>query len=155
MNVLVVYSTKFGNTKRLATAIGAALETDHTVRVVDADAAEGLHGDGVDLLIVGAPTQARGLLLGVRGFLRRLRDRGFAGRRAAAFDTRMAGPRSKTGAASEVIARMIQRAGLTLVVEPESFLVADFEGPLADREEMRAGTWARRVVAFEGARVGA
>ena len=50
---------------------------------------------------------------------------------------------------------MIQRAGLTLVVEPESFLVADFEGPLADREEMRAGTWARRVVAFEGARVGA
>jgi hypothetical protein len=63
----------------------------------------------------------------------------------------MAGERSQTGAASEVIARMLRRAGLTLIVEPESFLVADFKGPLADFEEQRASTWARRVAAFEGA----
>jgi menaquinone-dependent protoporphyrinogen IX oxidase len=149
MNVLVVYSTKFGNTERLARAIGSALEETHTVRVVDADAAERLHGDGVDLLIVGAPTQAHGLLLGVRGFLRVLKDRGFSGRRAAAFDTRMVGERSKTGAASEVIGRLLKRAGLTLVVEPESFLVADFKGPLADREESRAIAWAQRVASHE------
>lgn len=151
MNILVVYSTRFGNTERLARAIGNALEETATVRVVEATAAERLHGDGVDLLIVGAPTQVHGLLLGVRGFLRRLKDRGFSGRRAAAFDTRLAGELSKTGSAAMVIGRMLQRAGLTLIVAPESFLVADYEGPLADREETRAMTWARRIAAFEGA----
>ncbi|HSL33433.1 MAG TPA: flavodoxin domain-containing protein [Candidatus Limnocylindrales bacterium] len=151
MNVLVVYSSKFGNTERLARAIGTALESTATVRVVEAGPAENIHGDGVDLLIVGAPTQVHGLLLGVRGFLRRLKDRGFSGRRAAAFDTRMAGDISKTGSAAQVIGRMLKRAGLTLVVAPESFLVADYEGPLADREEARAMNWAQRVAAFEGA----
>jgi menaquinone-dependent protoporphyrinogen IX oxidase len=150
VNVLVVYSTRFGNTERLARAIASALEETATVRVVEASAAEQVHGDGVDLLIVGAPTQVHGLLLGVRGFLRRLKDRGFSGRRAAAFDTRLAGELAKTGSAAAVIGRMLQRAGLTLIVAPESFLVADYKGPLADREEARAMTWARRIAAFEG-----
>jgi flavodoxin len=148
LNILVVYSSRFGNTERLARAIGAALEGDHRVRVVITGEAEDLRGDDVDLLIVGAPTQVRGLLLGVRGFLRTLRNRGFSGRRAAAFDTRMAGERSHTGSAADVIAKGLRSAGCQLAVEPESFLVADFTGPLADLEEQRASTWARRLAAF-------
>jgi flavodoxin len=148
MNILIVYSSRFGNTERLARAIGAALEPDHAVRIVSAGDADEVRGDDVDLLIVGAPTQVRGLLLGVRGFLRTLRNRGFSGRRAAAFDTRMAGERSQTGSASDVIAKGLRSAGCQLVVEPESFLVADFTGPLADLEEQRAATWARRLAAF-------
>jgi flavodoxin len=148
MNILVVYSSRFGNTERLARAIGAALTGEHTVRVLAAGDADEVRGDDVDLLIVGAPTQVRGLLLGVRGFLRTLRNRGFSGRRAAAFDTRMPGERAQTGAASDVIAKGLRNAGCQLAVEPESFLVADFTGPLADLEEERAATWARRLAAF-------
>lgn len=148
LDILVVYSSRFGNTERLARAIGAALEGDHAVRVVAAGDTEDLRGDDVDLLIVGAPTQVRGLLLGVRSFLRTLRNRGFTGRRAAAFDTRMAGERAQTGSAAEVIAKGLRSAGCLLAVEPESFLVADFTGPLADLEEQRAATWARRLTAF-------
>ena len=153
MNILVVYSSRFGNTERLARAIGRALEPEHTVRILAAGDAEDVRGDDVDLLIVGAPTQVRGLLLGVRSFLRTLRNHGFTGRRAAAFDTRMPGERSQTGSASEVIAKGLRNAGCQLAVEPESFLVADFTGPLADLEEERAATWARRLAAFVTAAV--
>jgi flavodoxin len=153
MNILVVYSSRFGNTERLARAIANALEPDHTVRVLAAGDAEDVRGDDVDLLIVGAPTQVRGLLLGVRGFLRTLRNRGFTGRRAAAFDTRMPGERSQTGSAAEVIAKGLRNAGCQLTVEPESFLVADFTGPLAELEVERAATWARRLAAFVTAAV--
>lgn len=148
LNILIVYSSRFGNTERLARAIAGALEDDHAVRVVMATEAEDLRGDDVDLLIVGAPTQVRGLLLGVRGFLRTLRNHGFTGRRSAAFDTRMAGERSQTGSAADVIAKGLRSAGCQLAVEPESFLVADFTGPLADLEEQRAAIWARRLAAF-------
>jgi flavodoxin len=153
LNILVVYSSRFGNTERLARAIAKALESEHAVRVMPAGDAEDVRGDDVDLLIVGAPTQVRGLLLGVRGFLRTLRNRGFSGRRAAAFDTRMPGERSQTGSASDVIARGLRNAGCQLAIEPESFLVADFTGPLADLEEERAATWARRLAALVTAAV--
>jgi flavodoxin len=151
LRILVVYSSRFGNTERLAWAIAAALEPDHPVRVVAAGDAEDLRGEDVDLLIVGAPTQVRGLLLGVRGFLRTLRSHGFTGTRAAAFDTRMVGDRSQTGSAADVIARGLRNAGCELAVEPESFLVAEFTGPLADLEEQRAVAWAHRVASFVAA----
>ena len=55
MNVLVVYASQFGNTERLARAIGAALEGRHNVRVIAAKDARALTGEGLDLLLVGAP----------------------------------------------------------------------------------------------------
>ena len=65
---------------------------------------------------------------------------------AAAFDTRLPGPVSRTGAASSGIAHRLESAGCRLVVPPESFLVDASEGPIAEGEETRAGAWARTVV---------
>jgi flavodoxin len=146
MNVLVVYASQFGNTERLARAIGSALEPRHTVRVVATKDARSLTGDGVDLLLVGAPTQMFGRRLIVRSFLDGLKSHGFRGRAATAFDTRMGTPTQKNAAASETIAARLQAAGCQLVVPPESFLVAGFTGPLVEGEEQRAKTWALDVV---------
>lgn len=145
MNVLVVYGSQFGNTERIARAIGAALEPRHDVQVVGARDARALTGDPVDLLIVGAPTQMFGRRLIVRPFLDSLKRQGLPSIAAAAFDTRMGTPTEKNAAASETIATRLQAAGCRLIAAPESFLVAGFTGPLVDGEEERAKRWARSL----------
>lgn len=139
MHVLVVFGSQFGTTAELARAIGAALAPRHTVEVLDAGRAHDITGAGVDLVLVGAPTQLYGHRILVRPFLRNLRERGFAGVAAAAFDTHMPGA-SAEGAAA--IGRSLTDAGLILVVPPEGFVVANFKGPLAEGEAERAAAWA-------------
>jgi flavodoxin len=146
MNVVIVYGSQFGTTAQLARTIGAALEPRNRVQIGEAGETRDLSGDGVDLLLVGAPTQIRARRLLVRGFLRGLRKRGFSGVPAAAFDTRMPGPIELTGAASVAIGRLLEAAGCRLIAPSESFLVADFKGPLADGEEERAARWALEMV---------
>jgi flavodoxin len=145
VNVLVVYASQFGNTEKLARVMGAALEARHTVRVVSTRNARALTGDGVDLLVVGSPTQMFGRRLLVRSFLDRLTSHGFGGVAAAAFDTRMGTPTERNAAASETIAAALRRAGCRLVAPPESFLVGGFTGPLVQGEEDRARSWALDV----------
>ena len=142
MKVLVVYGSQFGNTERIARAIGSALEARHSVQVVGARDARALAGNPVDLLIVGAPTQMFGRRLIVRSFLDGLKRQGFAAVAAAAFDTRMGTPNEKNAAASEIIAARLLAAGCRLVAPAESFLVAGFTGPLVDGEVERATAWA-------------
>jgi flavodoxin I len=149
MDILVVYGTQYGNTQKVAQAIGRALEPDHRVRVIQAAEARHLRGDGVDLLFVGAPTQMHGLRLLARPFLDALAARGFGGVAAATFDTRM-GRELDRPLESNVIAQLLTDAGCRLVAPPESFLVLGFEGPLADGEEARAEAWARSVVESVG-----
>lgn len=110
-----------------------------------ANDARALTGDGVDLLLVGSPTQMFGRRLLVRSFLDGLKARDFAGVAAAAFDTRMGTPTQKNAAEAEVIAARLQAAGCRLVTPPESFLVVGFTGPLAPGEEERAKGWALGV----------
>ena len=146
MNILIVYGSQFGNTEHLARVIGSALEPSQSVRVVAAADAGGLTGEGVDLLIVGAPTQMFGRRLLVRKFLDGLKAHAFGGLAAAAFDTRMGTPTEKNAAEAEVIATRLEAAGCHLVVPPESFLVSGFTGPLVGGEEERARTWALDLV---------
>ncbi|MGZ6296417.1 MAG: flavodoxin family protein [Candidatus Limnocylindrales bacterium] len=145
MDIVIVYASQYGNTERIARAMGSALEPRHAVHVVAAADARGLSGAGVDLLMVGAPTQIHGLRLLVRSFLGGLRSHGFAGVPAAAFDTRFQGPKGRTGAVSDVIAKRLAAVGCRLVVPAESLFVADMEGPLVEGEERRAWLWAQDV----------
>lgn len=147
MNVLIVYASKFGNTRRLAELIGGSMRPEHLVRVVEQEAADDVFGMDVDLLVFGAPTQFHGLRLLGKRFLDDLHRHAYAGVAAAAFDTRLPGAVSLTGAASSGIAKRLEAAGCRLVVPPESFIVAESEGPLVDGEEARAIEWARVVAA--------
>lgn len=151
MRILIVYASQYGNTQKLAQAMGRALAPDHDVRVLHAPAARTVTAEGVDLLIVGAPTQMRGLRLLAKPFLVGLEGRGFSGIAAAAFDTRMGG--FVQTIASDVIARQLVGSGCELVAEPASFLVAGLDGPLVEGEEKRAASWARSVAANALARI--
>ena len=66
MKALVVYDSAYGNTKQIAQAIGSALsaETLHVGEVRPE------HLQGLDLLVVGSPTQKFSPLGSISGFLK-------------------------------------------------------------------------------------
>lgn len=151
MNVLIVTESCFGNTARVADAVAAGLRS-RGVEVTVVDAASAPAPEGVDLLLVGAPTHAMGLpgpgsrrqaetkgarppASGVAEWLDALP----AGRggRAAAFDT-VNGRFS--GSAAKRIEKRLRRHGVEVAAR-ESFLVSSMEGPLADGELARAEQW--------------
>lgn len=150
MNVLVVYDSKFGNTERIAHAIAQALTTGATVHEqAVSDGAIGLLG--VDLLVIGGPTQAHGTSAPMRAFLQSLPVGPSNNLRAATFDTRFRIPQLFSGSAASRIARTLKKKGVRIVGTPESFFVQNSEGPLIEGEIERAAAWATELLAAVGA----
>jgi flavodoxin len=145
MNALVVYASHFGNTERIAQAIGGALATDSPAKVASFETVAELPA-GLDLLVVGAPTHAHGVPPEVKQFLASLSGETLAGVAVAAFDTRYRVPTLISGSAARGIAKTLKHKGARLVAPPESFFVEHSEGPLAEGEIERAADWARRLV---------
>lgn len=161
MRSLVVYESWFGNTRRIAEEIAAALAHEGEVDLVTVD--EPLPPlEDVDLLVVGAPTHIHGLSskrsregaltqgahgepgIGVRGWIDALPD-GACGPRAAAFDTRAHMPALLVGSAARGIARRLRDQGYRLAIEPQSFFVKGTPGPLEEGELERASEWGKTL----------
>jgi hypothetical protein len=122
------------------------------IRDVPAGDADGVGAEGLDLLVAGGPTQARGASPALRAVLGDLRRGSLRGVRAAAFDTRLRMWRLLSGSAARVISRRLKRAGCRLVSRPESFFVTGREGPLETGGEDLAREWARGLVPATEAR---
>ncbi|GAB2602027.1 flavodoxin family protein [Kocuria himachalensis] len=169
MTVLAVYESVYGNTHRIAEAIGRGLTEAGVPAEVrsTAEAQRQPPGPG-DVLVVGAPTHGHGLSRedsreqavrdasrhhldvdgsatgpGVREWLAALDAEGG---RATAFDTRIKGPAMLTGRASQKIARALEEPRYELVAAPESFLVTT-GNDLVPGEEERARRWGRDLAA--------
>lgn len=156
MDAVIVYESAWGNTKAVAEAVAAGLGTqaDVDVTVVGVSEAQPAGALRTDLLVVGAPTHAFGLSRPRtrEDAARRGGHPGDAGLRewieaageihwpAAAFDTHVRHP-NLPGAASKKAAKLLRRHGATLLVEPESFFVDGYEGPLLPGELDRARSW--------------
>jgi flavorubredoxin len=166
VRALVAYESMFGNTERVARAVAAGLRLEGvTADVVNVGRAETVDLDGVDLLVVGAPTHGFSLSraatradavrqggradaqgVGMREWLRTLEgtDRRLL---VTTFDTRVTKVRYLPASASHRAARELAEHGHTLVSAPMGFLVRDVSGPLESREIDRAIAWSRRVAA--------
>ncbi len=145
MNMLVIYDSAFGNTEQLARAMADSLRAHGSVRTVRADEVGLPDLKEVDLAIVGGPTQRHRLSPTMRAFLDRLPRLSLHGLRAAAFDTRYHMAAWKSGSAAHEIESRLRRTGAWLIMPPESFFVAEREGPLEKGELERAARWAREV----------
>jgi flavodoxin len=153
MQTIVVYDSKFGNTEKIAHAIGRGLATLGDTRVISTIEAPGFFRSTAirpDLVVVGGPTQKRGPSRPLRAFVDDL-PATLAGIPAATFDTRYKGATWIMGSAAAEVAKSLRRCGNTLLVPPESFFMSR-SGPM-ERQQLepgevdRAEKWARTVVA--------
>lgn len=144
MNALVVYDSQYGNTEKIARAVGSALGPD--ARVMRAGGVDPADLESVDLLVVGSPTHGGRPTEAIQGLLGRLEGSLPAGMRVAAFDTRLAAKWVRIfGYAAPKIAGALENAEGTLVAPGEGFVVKGREGPLKDGELERAASWAREL----------
>ncbi|HOU13569.1 MAG TPA: flavodoxin domain-containing protein [Anaerolineae bacterium] len=151
MKTLVVYDSVFGNTEKIAQAMGAALGCE--VRRITEVTPEQL--TGLDALIVGSPTQAFQALKPVKAFLKSIPAGSLKGVKVAAFDTRMDVKAVNNavltvfakafGYAAEPIGKQLVKKGGTQAVSPEGFIVTGEKGPLREGELERAVAWAQKI----------
>lgn len=169
MSALVIYESVYGNTRAVAEAIGEGLGDARVLPVHEAPADVGEH----ELVVVGGPTHIHGMATrrsrqaavdalredgsehqiepgatseeGLRAWLRDLPEGSEV--KAAAFDTRLDRSPLLTGAASRGIAKRLRHRGYD-VVECESFLVEESEGPLAEGELERAREWGGQLASL-------
>jgi flavodoxin I len=149
MKTLVVYDSTYGNTEKIAKAIGTGIAGD--VRVLRTGEAGNIEITPGDLLIAGSPTQGFNASVSVRKYLDNIPAGGLNGVITASFDTRM--PSDDVGKglrfimkvggyAAPRIAVTLKKKGGSLIVPPECFFVKGKEGPLKDGEPERATKWA-------------
>jgi flavodoxin len=144
MKVLVICDTEYGNTWKLASAMAETLQPyAEEVTAVKAADAPGISMAEYDLLLVGGPTQGHGISPRLKAVFEGVPHDALKDVPALAFDTRMNMFKLLTGAASEGIARRLTELGATMLLPPESFLVAGGEGPLMEGEVERAVAWVR------------
>lgn len=148
MKTLVVYDSVYGNTEKIARAIGAAIAGDvEVLRVGEVNYSE---MDDLDLLIVGSPTHGGRPTQATRDFLKKVPESVIAGTNVAAFDTRLVAKWVRIfGYAAGRIASSLEEKSGTLTVPPEPFFVEGSEGPLRDGEVERAADWAKEIVRTE------
>src|SRR5215203_1123476 len=146
MIALVLYDSQYGDTERIAQAIADTLGEFGEVRAVRLDPAQSVELQGLDVFIVGSPTQGWRPTPTIQSFLEGTSSEEFRGLGGACFDTRFRLPRFMTGSAAKVMARTLQQKGVSLLLPPESFFVKGTQGPLLDGELDRAAVWARMLI---------
>lgn len=147
MNALVVYFSKFGNTKMVAEAVSARLRQDGDSRVISCDEHTAAAFDSVDLVVMGSPTHKMNLPQAVRPVFERLPQKALKGKWVASFDTSY-----KMSAwlyaftAGKKLAQKLRKLGGKRIVPPEIFYVTERQGPLYEGELERAGKWAESIL---------
>ena len=152
MKALVVYDSVFGNTEKVAQAMGEALGAQ-TLRVADVKPE---HVAGLDVLVVGSPTRAFSPTPAIKSWLSGLPSKSLQGVKVGAFDTRIALEDVNSGFlnfmvkifgyAAKPIGNRLVRKGGDLVLSLEGFYVQGSEGPMKDGELERAVDWVQEML---------
>jgi flavodoxin len=157
MKALVVYDSVFGNTERIARAIGNALGRPEDVETLSVGNVRPEQLTGLKLLIVGSPTRGFRPTPATSNFLKGVPKNGLKGVKVAAFDTRLTVKAIESsifilrilvnifGYAAKPIADRLEKKGGELVLPPEGFFVQGTEGPLIEGELERAAGWAKHI----------
>lgn len=152
MKAVVIYDSVYGNTQKIAQAIGDGLTGE--VKVVPVGAMSASEVRSFDLLIVGSPVHGGRATPSIDAFLQQLPPHALEGKSVGAFDTRFEAEEQGIGLrilmsviryAAERIARELAKKGGRLAAEPEGFIVEQKEGPLKQGELERASQWAKAM----------
>jgi flavodoxin len=143
MKVLVVYDSKYGNTKKIAEAIGDISGG----KVLHVDVVDSSELETLDLFIVGSPTHGGRPTPAIQDFLKKMPNSNINGINVAAFDTRFSRRWVKIfGVAAKKIGSILEKKGGNLVLPPEGFIVKGTKGPLEEGELERAADWSKLAI---------
>ncbi len=123
MRTLVVYFSKFGNTKKVAQAIAEALRQAGEARVVSLEQLAASDFEGVDLIVMGSPTHGFTVPEAVRSALAGLPAGILAGKSVAAFDTTVRPWPLRLFRAAPKLLRQLGQLGGKPVGRPQTFFV--------------------------------
>ena len=144
-----MYTSFYGNTEKIAKAMGRAINADVKKPVFGVLSAADLNN--YDLIIIGSPTQDGRQMPSIRALLDVVPPDGLKGKKVAAFDTRH---KWKVvgiwGYAAPRIARILKAKGGELLAPPEGFYVNSTKGPLLPGELERASDWAKKLIEKSG-----
>jgi flavodoxin I len=155
MKTIIIYDSLYGNTEKIAEAIGQALAPQGEVilkKVVEAKIDD---LEDISLLIVGSPTHGGRATPAMQEFLRSIPNGTLRNAKVAAFDTRF--EEKNKGFVLRLVMKIFQFAapritrelkikGVGMAIEPEGFVVEEKEGPLKAGELERAALWAKNIM---------
>jgi flavodoxin len=153
--VLIVYFSKFGNTKivaeKIAQTVTEMLGSAVSIRLISSDELVVSDLSDTDLVIMGAPTHNMNLPKSVRPIIEGLPRKSLMGIPFAAFDTsyKMSWWLNYFTAAKR-LARKLRKLGGKRLVPPETFHVIEREGPLYRGELERAENWTKSILGAAG-----
>ncbi len=156
MKALVVYDSFFGNTEKVAQAVGRGIGAPEEVGLVRVSSLAPQQLAEAQLLVIGSPTRGFRPSEATMTFLAGLPVGSLRGKKVAAFDTRLTMETMgrvirfmfwiKLGKfAAPSMAEALQKAGGELALPPEGFIVKTSEGPLQEGELERAEAWGRNL----------
>ncbi len=144
MKALVIYDSLYGNTEKIAKAIGGAIQGE--VKVLPAAEANATELKSLDLLIIGSPTQGGNATRAMQAFMGNIPETALKGVKVVVFDTRMTSAWVKIfGFAAGRMAKYFKGKSTNLVVHSEGFYVTGSKGPLKVGEIERAAAWAKAI----------
>ena len=145
MKALVVYDSVYGNTEKIAKAIGGAITGD--VRVLRVSEVNPSELETIDLFIVGSPTHGGRPTPAIKEFLRKMPANALKNVSVTSFDTRVTNILARAfGYAAGRIADSLKDKGGRLAAVPEGFIVEGTKGPVKEGELERAADWAKGIL---------
>jgi flavodoxin len=153
MKTLIVYFSKFGNTRRVAQAIAETMKHAGDARITGIEQLAASDFEGVDLVVLGSPTHGFTVPQAVRSALAALPPGILAGKSVAAFDTTVRPWPLRLFRASPKLLRQLSQLGGQPVAEPQTFLVRTSSTQGAGERDLlfegqieRAREWAGQIL---------
>lgn len=129
MNVIILYDSKFGNTKKVATYLNRGLESGghfvDSVYIQDFDLST---LKNYDIIGIGSPTHNRGLSKAMRDFLSKIKHNKMGHKKGFAFETKLSVPFS--GSAAKKIVKYLKMMNIEVLYPEITVNVLGKEGPL-------------------------
>lgn len=149
MKALIVYDSLYGNTERIANAIGEKLSSYHDTKTIKVIKANPNDIDGIDILIIGSPTHGGRFTDPIKTFIGLLPEKELQAIKTLTFDTSF--PTTNMGFFINHIVKIFGNAAPRLskelkkkganVIDSKTFYVLGKEGPLQEGETERAKEW--------------
>ncbi len=148
MKTLIIYDSYFGNTQKIAKAIGQSIKGAQVIKIKNVKQDDIID---IDLLIVGSPTRAFRPTKTISDFIKNLPKDSLSDIKVAAFDTGINTQDTNSGFlrfminifgyASRHIEKLLTAKGGKPVLKPTTFWVTDTKGPLKKGEIDRVRKW--------------